>query len=391
MTFPAFLRRRRWGWLLLGGVLALAAAGVAYQYRQASERRPLQPPELQKLVDRVQAEAPWYYRWRRRLPNFIPKGWFVESEQAWNEREFGRWHIESAFRDRGTNAWPAVPALLRSLRHQNPSIRFAAASALGAMKADGHPDWETLAQRLKGSANAVSALQYLLVGRDSSGSRYDAGTRRFALLALAATGPAAAGSYPEALTIAQSNEEAEVRSAALSMMAAVPGQRTNSVRVFATLLRDAEEWPPVSATAAETLASVAPKEPETLRILREALQDQRSAVRLAACRSLWKLEVPAGELLPVLTPLLSHKLASTRCGALKSLAAMGAAADAAAPEVRRLMEDGNETVRQAAAEALGSMGVARESRRSQAGGQISPESGLPSDSNAVPPPPKPSN
>jgi hypothetical protein len=115
---------------------------------------------------------------------------------------------------------------------------------------------------------------------------------------------------------------------------------------------DKEEWPLVSAAAAKALATAAPAEPETRDLLRQALQDPRSAVRLAAASALWRMKAPADEVLPVLTALLNHKLASTRAGALNGLSEMGSAARPSVSEVQRLTSDENESVRRAAAEAL---------------------------------------
>jgi HEAT repeat protein len=115
------------------------------------------------------------------------------------------------------------------------------------------------------------------------------------------------------------------------------------------VLQDKEEWPLVSASAAKALATAAPTEVETRDLLRQALQDPRSAVRLAAATALWRLKAPAAEVLPVLTALLHHKLASTRAGALNGIFEMGSAALSSAPEVQRLTSDENESVRRAAA------------------------------------------
>jgi len=117
----------------------------------------------------------------------------------------------------------------------------------------------------------------------------------------------------------------------------------------------------VSGAAAQALVTAAPSEPETRDLLHQAHQDQRSAVRLAAARALWRIKAPAVEVLPVLTALLNHKLASTRAGALDGLSEMGRAARSSASEVQRLTLDENEPVRRAAAAALSSITGAAQS------------------------------
>jgi len=93
-------------------------------------------------------------------------------------------------------------------------------------------------------------------------------------------------------------------------------------------------------------------EVETRELLRQGLQDPRSAVRVAVARGLWRLKSHAEEVLPVLAALLNHKLASTRAGALKGLCEMGCGARPCVSEVQRLTSDENESVRGAASEAL---------------------------------------
>ena len=89
-------------------------------------------------------------------------------------------------------------------------------------------------------------------------------------------------------------------------------------------------------------------EPETRRLLQQALQERRSHVRLAAARALWRLQAPAEEILPVLTALLHHKLATVRRGALDGLAEMGGTARNSQTEVEPLLDDENEMVRRSA-------------------------------------------
>ena len=148
------------------------------------------------------------------------------------------------------------------------------------------------------------------------------------------------------------DKEPEVRACAAMVLGGLETERKATVEVLKGVLQDKEEWPLVSAAAAKAVATSVPDEAETRDLLRQALQDPRSAVRLAAARALWRMKAPAEEVLPVLTALLNHKLASTRAGALNGLSEMGGAARPSVPEVQRLTSDENESVRRAAAEAL---------------------------------------
>ena len=136
---------------------------------------------------------------------------------------------------------------------------------------------------------------------------------------------------------------------------ALAEMRTEKNVVFPFLrsvLADQEGWPSVSAAAARALVTLVPDDPSTPNLLRQALQDPRSAVRLAGASGLWRLHAPAGELLPILTPLLNHKLRFTRLGTLTTLAEMGSAARPCRAQIERLLLDNEEPVRRAAEAAL---------------------------------------
>ena len=253
---------------------------------------------------------------------------------------------------RGTNAWPAVPALLSTVTDKDMSVGLAAAEALVGIKAEESPEWARSRQLLVGQTNAARVFRYLVVGRDMSGRTYDVAHRRFGLIGLAATGPAAGIAYADIVDVLKHDKEPEVRACAAMVLGGLEAERKATVVLLKGVLQDKEEWPLVSAAAAKALATAAPAEAETRDLLRQALQDPRSAVRLAAARALWRMKAPADEVLPVLTALLNHKLASTRAGALNGLSEMGSAARPSVAEVQRLTADENESVRRAAAEAL---------------------------------------
>jgi beta-lactamase regulating signal transducer with metallopeptidase domain/HEAT repeat protein len=267
-------------------------------------------------------------------------------------KQLNRWQAATALTKRGTNAWPVVPALLSTVTNKDMSVGHAAAEALVGIKAEESPEWARSRQPLTGQTNAARVFRYLVVGRDMSGKTYDGAHRRFGLVGLAATGPAAGIAYADIVDALKHDKEPEVRACAAMALGGLETERKATVVLLKGVLQDKEEWPLVSAAAAKALVTAAPAEAETRDLLRQALQDQRSAVRLAAARALWRMKAPPEELLPVLTALLSHKLASTRAGALNGLSEMGSAARPSVSEVQRLTADENESVRRAAAEAL---------------------------------------
>ena len=314
------------------------------------------PAVLDKLVLTVRWEGPWYYRMAKQThtANLIPQRVLDTGKLAF-EVSLKRWQAVMALSRQGTNAWPAVPALVTTVMHKDISVGIPAAEALAGIRAEECPEWARLRKGLRGQAKAARAFHYLVVGRDSSGISYDLAHRRFGLLGLAATGPAAGMAYSDIVEVLKHDKEPELRACAAMALGGMAAERTAAVALLKGVLQDKEEWPFVSASAAQALATAAPAEAETRDLLRQALQDQRSAVRLAAARALWRLKAPAEEVLPVLTALLNHKLASTRAGALNGISEMGSAARTSASEVQRLTSDENEFVRRAAAEALKSI------------------------------------
>ena len=311
-------------------------------------------PALAALVRDLLQEGPWYYRPVQRWPSLqrlLPQAWLRKMEARHDDlsqvlRRDSAIHKLAAM---GTNAWPAVPALARALRRGDVSVALAAAEGLAVIKADEHPDWARVEQRLNGQSTAARAFDYLLVGRDQFGRRYDPTRRRFALVGLAATGPAAGRAGSDVIDLLKSKEEAhELRALAPAALARIDAGKQQAVPLLKAVLRDAEEWPDVRAAAALALVSASPADPETRALLRQGLQDERALVRLGAARGLWRLGVPAEEVLPTLGALLSHKLITVRTSALHAVAEMGHAGLPLRAEVVRLTADDNESVRRLA-------------------------------------------
>ena len=338
-------------------ILSLAAWSV-YNLNSKSS-----PAVLDKLVWTLRWEGPWYYRMAKQThtAKLIPTR-VLDTHKLEFQLFLKRWQAAMALSRQGTNAWPVVPTLVTTVMHKDISVGIRAAEALAGIHAEECPEWARLRKGLRGQTKAARAFHHLVVGRDISGISYDLAHRRFGLLGLAATGPAAGMAYSDIAEILKHDKEPELRACAAMVLGGMEAERTVAVALLKGVLQDKEEWPFVSASAAQALATAAPAEAETRDLLRQALQDQRSLVRLAAARALWRLKSPAEEVLPVLTALLNHKLASTRAGALNGISEMGSAARSSASEVQRLTSDENEFVRRAAAEALKSI-----IRRAQAG------------------------
>lgn len=344
-------RRRSVAWVLTGGiVLAVALFSFFVTHGSKVNRTPAD------FLDDLRASEPWLNTLanRTRIYRLLPKPWvsrllaqeFATSRKREDAaRELGRM---------GTNAWVVIPELVSTLRTRNVGAAYMSAQALFRMSASEHPEWKSLSKPLKGSKEAALIFNYLLVGNyqlpgfDWQIVEY----RRFALVGLAATGPAATPFYGDVMQNAQLSNEPRIRAAAVTALTGIESQRTNTVPFFGKLLSDPDEYPEVSASAAAALVEVGSKDPQTRELLRKALRDKRSAVRVAAVGALWRLNEPVGNLLPVLTQLLEHKLASVRIKTLKVVAEMGADAGGIRPQVEKAMEDPDSGVRAAAQRAL---------------------------------------
>jgi HEAT repeat protein len=334
---------------LLTAILAVGWWGYACQ-RQRSQT------VLDELTQKVRWEGPWYYRVAKQthtvqfLHRRVLKG-------SWLLHQISLTRLEAvqALSRMGTNAWPAVPALVTTTMHKDLSIGVPAAEALVGIKAEECPEWVRLRKGLAGQTMAAMTFRYLVVGNNITGISYDLAHRRFGLLGLAATGPAAAVAYGDIVEILRFSNESELRFWAVVALGGMGAEKRETLPVLKKVLQDPEEWPNVRAAAAQALVNVAPKDEETRVLLQQMLQDPRAAVRLGAARALWKANGTAEQILAVLTPLLGHRLATIRAGALEGVSEMGKAALGSKPEVERLLSDENETVRRAATAVLKSL------------------------------------
>jgi HEAT repeat protein len=349
-------------------IVGLLAACVATGWLMLGQKGDPSHRKLNSLLGDLCAQDPFYFAWMYRsglmAQDITLRKWVSSSEQKtyWKGQR-----AADSLRALGTNSWPVVPGLLRALEHRNVNVGLSAASVLAAVKAEKHPDWPVLRKRLEGSSQSVRVFHYLLTGMTASGP-YSFSCRRFALIGLDAARPAALSAYPDLIGIVNSNEEMELRTLAMIAVARMDSKRAHVMPMLKHMLQDGQEWADVSAAAAEALAFACPQDAEVQALLRQGLEDERSQVRLAAARGLWRSKVPANEVLPVLTSLLNHKLVKIRTGALNALSEMGSAAQASRAEVERLASDENESVRLAAVSTLQRLeGSVAESQRVHSG------------------------
>ena len=334
------------------GLLMLLLLAAWLGYFQSSRNS---DAVLQKIVQELRSEGPWYYRLANQTHTLqlLPRKWSQPVQQL--NIQLKRKKGVNDLTGMGTNAWPAVPALLRMVTHKNRSVGLSAGEALAGIKAEEHPEWGKLQGVLVGQSAAAEIFLYMVVGMNDSGRSYDVAYRRFGLIGLAATGPAAAKGYSDLIRLLKFDNEPDLRASAVIALGGIDTERQNILPLLRTIAQDKEEWPKVSAAAVQALGSSVPAAPETLSLLHDALEDQRALVRLSAARTLWNLKAPSEKVLPVLTTLLDHKLPSIRSAALNGIADMGSAARESQGAVQRLNSDENESVRRSAQAALKSI------------------------------------
>ena len=338
---------------LLAILIAGAVTAAFYLSRPQKE-----PKRLDSAVGDLFTKVPWYYveihnaeaRARRSgrtswVPSFLAHRAATEVFRTDLLRSRARIELISM----GQNAWPAIPALMSALHNRDPVARVAAADVLAKVKANESPMFEKLKAGLKDDERAAQAFRWLLKGSDEFGRPYD---RRFALMGLAACGPAAKIALLEMIELAQSkqSEQHELRVLALAAIGSLGAEAKGTLPALKQIIRDQEEWSDVSAAAVSAVAVIAPNT-DLIALLQPLLNDERSLVRIAAANALIE-RVPPDTLLPILTNALSHKLPSIRHAALDALAHLGRPARAARPAIQNLLSDENESVRNAAREIL---------------------------------------
>jgi HEAT repeat protein len=374
-------------------------------------RTRIQAPEaLEVLVDAALRQAPLYCDFVNRHASRLPPGkwsWIPAWLQSYAAKRLfkldsDRLKAFSTLQAMGTNAWPAIPALLAALDSKDPAVRRLAVHALIVVEAYKAPAIDRLKSMLAGKTRPAQTLVDLLAGHsfqpgtpflekmgghvfevaagfygfegDGLGQgddaehlfevaegrdlRRDSPALRFALTALAACGRGARTAIPLLQRLAASqNADPVPRAMAITALGEIDhGIRNQTVPLLWRLLRDSGEWPRVRGAAAASLARLAPNDTDIPILLRHALRADAGAVRAGAAEGLWRLRAPAGELLPVLIAALDQKLVSVRCASLRVLGEMGGAARAAKPAVEARLQDESKLVRRQAALALQRIG-----------------------------------
>jgi HEAT repeat protein/lysophospholipase L1-like esterase len=228
-----------------------------------------------------------------------------------------------------------VPALLASLRAEDPQERVAAARALGNRGAE--------------PASAVPAL--IAVLGDPAPD-----VRAAAAWGLGGFGPAGAAAV-RALVPVLGDEDARVRAGASFALGRVGPAAGPAVTELVMRLDDPDES--VRRRAGEALAAVGPEPATCLEPLRVIVADARRRGRAEAAGALGHLGAAAAPAVPALVSALGDPRSDVRARAAWALGQVGRAAAPAVPALIRMMSDPDNGWR--AVDALGGIGPAAES------------------------------
>ncbi len=288
---------------------------------------------------------------------------------------------------------PAVPVLSEALKHPQPPVRAAAASALGAMgrdaadavnplfvlTEDAHPEVQAAALRALVAQRADAARLQPLLQAALASTHPD--VRRAGAAGTAAFGGAAqlgvpglidllsdddaAGRFAAAQALGQLGEKA---APAVEPLAAQLGDLALQSQVIETLGKIGPAAAPAvprlvelakstdqRASVLPALTKIGPASAAALPLIYECLHDQASDVRAAAVTALAAIEKDQPKLLAILLPLPADSSGRMRRAAAAALVPHGPAARPAVPALVRMLPSANE--RGEAMRALQAIGV----------------------------------
>ncbi|MBI2267673.1 MAG: HEAT repeat domain-containing protein [Armatimonadetes bacterium] len=299
----------------------------------------------------------------------------------------------------------AVPALIEALKHQDPSVRSAAADSLWFMGPQAKesvpallttlggdaPDPRSSAIRALGgigSCEAVPSLVAALSDEDSD-IRANAGmaleemdcaptepilslaemcsseharTRKYAAEALGKIGPEAREAIPALLLLLEEVEDDweeddwesaySIRNSAAWALGKIG---THALPALLSALKNENEW--TRLAAAKALEVMGAEACEAVAAQTEALQDAEMSVRCRVAGALWNLGVENQKILPTLLSATRNDCGENRCHAVRSLGKAGPTrVREAIPALVSALKDQNGSVKTEAIEALREIG-----------------------------------
>ena len=235
----------------------------------------------------------------------------------------------------GPTAKPAVPALIRLLKHDDVEVRSTAAYCLGVIGPS--------------ADEAVAALTECLSDAVNSGesSRATAVLKERAATALGMMGPSARGAIP-ILTVATNDQMWYARNAAKAAVMRISGE---SVVPLIEQLRDTSD-PIKWYEAAMLISDFGTNAEPAIPLLISALGTKNDIILGHAAIALGKIHRQPDVCVPALIPLLSSPSVSTRQKSLGALGGFGDAATSAVPAMILCLSDSDPWVRMRATSVL---------------------------------------
>jgi HEAT repeat protein len=287
----------------------------------------------------------------------------------------------------GPVAAEALPALRQILKDESHPWRALAAVAVWKiarqpaevlpvlLKALQEGDWEGLAtfgEMGAAAKEAVPALRKLLHpwldlgGYEEPADDGPVIPEIWVIETLGRIGPAARSAWPE-LRLALVAGNRYTRVAAAHAMVRIDPSNPEALPVLLSALAGPTEYRPAGAfaeysgphephtsheAAAIALGELGVRAKAALPRLRDCLERNDVATRVAAAEAVWRIDRQAAVAVPVLVQALRRGWEAVRPAAAEALARMGPAATDAIPALREALRDDEPAVRKAAAEAL---------------------------------------
>jgi HEAT repeat protein len=161
--------------------------------------------------------------------------------------------------------------------------------------------------------------------------------RRAAAEALGRLGPTARGAYSMLVYLSRQDPDDGVKQVASLACRRMGKPGTGDVALLCEGLKDSRGS--YRAAVAQALADILPPPEQARDALREAMKKNDVRVSIFAAQTLWALKSPAGDVLPVLLAALEHADGGNRALAANALAQMTRSAAPALPALKKHLAD----------------------------------------------------
>lgn len=353
-------------------ILASLSMLLSWSFHRKLRKFASLPPPLDRLMCDLDEKEPWYSRrmrelaakllMRNRNTGIIAAPLYNTSIRTSNDVRSRNHSAMIKLCDMGTNAYPAIDALVSCLQEKDLTTGFNAYNVLCLIHADDDPRFAQALHSCANNTNVLNVFDYMLDGNSSrliffNLYKYSPEFQRFALRAIAQRDVDAKTLLPKVMRLASPNVDFETRKNAIVCLGAIGPAADKAVPLLKQIVQNRNEYPQIRGPALEALTRIAPNDPQTIPLLKEMITNQHTLARVKAALGLWRLRaISTEEVLPVLEPALEHKLASVRVSTLQGIYEMGPVAQPLKSKVETCLTDQDEGVRTSAKLALSKLG-----------------------------------